>query len=190
MWDITNLDSPSLIGNHTAVTPAIDHNLYTRGNLVFESNYRAGLRILDISAAASGSMSEVGYFDIYPTSNSASFNGTWSNYPYFDSNVVIVSGIEQGLFILEPNMAADFRMEPTAVALNICGAGSDSTTFNLDSLYDYSSSVSMSVSGVPTGATSSFSNSPLTPTSLQPPGPRRASSRRCAAWPCTRRGGS
>ena len=164
MWDITNLDSPSLIGNHTAVTPAIDHNLYTRGNLVFESNYRAGLRILDISAAASGSMSEVGYFDIYPTSNSASFNGTWSNYPYFDSNVVIVSGIEQGLFILEPNMAADFRMEPTAVALNICGAGSDSTTFNLDSLYDYSSSVSMSVSGVPTGATSSFSNSPLTPT--------------------------
>ncbi len=164
VWDVSDLDSPSLIGNHTASTPAIDHNLYTRGNLVYESNYRAGLRILDISNAASASLSEVGYFDIYPSSDSAAFNGTWSNYPYFDSDVVIISGIEQGLFILEPNMAADFRMEPTAVTLNICGAGSDSTTFNLDSLYSYNSSVTMSVSGVTAGATSSFSNSPLTPT--------------------------
>ena len=31
------------------------------------------------------------------------FNGTWSNYPYFDSGTVIASGIEQGLFVLRPN---------------------------------------------------------------------------------------
>merc|ERR1712157_344243 len=40
-------------------------------------------------------------FDVYPNSDSANFNGAWSNYPYFPSGTVVVSGIEQGLFILE-----------------------------------------------------------------------------------------
>jgi hypothetical protein len=81
---------------------AIDHNLYTRGNFAFEANYRAGLSILDISNPLAPT--EVASFDVYPASNSANFNGAWSNYPYFDSGVVIVSGIEQGLFILRPHL--------------------------------------------------------------------------------------
>jgi hypothetical protein len=39
-------------------------------------------------------------------SDAPAFNGAWSNYPYFDSGVVIVSGIEQGLFILRPTLTA------------------------------------------------------------------------------------
>jgi hypothetical protein len=59
---------------------------------------------LDISDVANGNLLEAAYFDIYPSSNSASFNGAWSNYPYFDSGIVVVSGIEQGLFVLQPNL--------------------------------------------------------------------------------------
>ena len=44
----------------------------------------------------------MGFFDIYPNSDSASFNGTWSNFPYYDSGVVVISGREQGLFIVKP----------------------------------------------------------------------------------------
>lgn len=34
----------------------------------------------------------------------ASFNGAWSNYPYFDSGIIIVSDMERGLFVLRATM--------------------------------------------------------------------------------------
>ena len=58
-------------------------------------------------------MTEVAFFDIHPSNNATSFDGTWSNYPYFDNNIVIVSGIGDngnvdsgGLFILQFNEPA------------------------------------------------------------------------------------
>ncbi len=49
-------------------------------------------------------MTQVAHFDIYPSSNSNSYNGAWSSYPYLPSGNIIVSGIEQGLFVLQsPN---------------------------------------------------------------------------------------
>ena len=43
VWDISDLDSPALVGNHTSHLPVIDHNLYVMGDFVFQSNYEAGL---------------------------------------------------------------------------------------------------------------------------------------------------
>lgn len=102
IWDMTDLDAPRMIGFHQHSSPAIDHNLYIRGDYVFESNYRSGLRILDITGIANGALQEVGFFDVYPADNGANFNGAWLNYPFFKSGNVIVSGIEQGLFVLRP----------------------------------------------------------------------------------------
>ena len=104
VWDVSDLENPLLIGSYLSNNTAIDHNQYIKGGYSYQANYRSGLRILDISGVASASLTEVAYFDIYPGSDSANFNGAWSNYPYFDSGVVIVSGIEQGLFILRPNL--------------------------------------------------------------------------------------
>ncbi len=75
-----------------------------RGNLVYEANYRAGLRILDVSTINKDpeSVKEVGYFDVAPGSDSPGFSiGSWSNYPYFESGSVIVSSIDRGLFVLK-----------------------------------------------------------------------------------------
>lgn len=105
IWDTTDLDLPQLLAFEDGATGAIDHNLYVNGLFAFQSNYRAGLRIVDLHQAASGKLTEAAYFDIYPASNSASFNGNWSNYPYFASGSVIVSGIEQGLFVVRPTVA-------------------------------------------------------------------------------------
>jgi len=45
---------------------------------------------------------EVGYFDVNPVGdNEAGFNGTWSNYPYFESGTILVTGIESGLFMVK-----------------------------------------------------------------------------------------
>lgn len=107
MWDVQDVNNPVLLGYYDGKTPAIDHNLYVKGNLAYESNYRAGLRIIDITNRTNpSSWTEAGFFDVYPASDSAAFNGTWSNYPYFASGVVIVSSIEDGLFILKPNLSA------------------------------------------------------------------------------------
>ena len=104
LWDVSNLDDPVLIGVHDSTTTATDHNQYVKGNYTYQSNYQAGLRILNITDIANGNLSEEAFFDIYPGSDSPGFNGSWSNYPFFDSGIVLVSGIEQGLFILRPNL--------------------------------------------------------------------------------------
>jgi choice-of-anchor B domain-containing protein len=100
IWDVTSLDSPQLIGTFVSESRAIDHNMYVLGSLIYQSNYRAGLRVLDATGIASGQLEEVGYFDLYPASDAAQFNGTWSNYPYFPSGIIAVSHIEEGLFLL------------------------------------------------------------------------------------------
>ena len=98
--DISVLENPTLTGTHVASTKAIDHNLYVKGNYVYEANYRAGLRVLELSAISEGRLIDVGYFDIYPDDDNNAFNGAWSNYPFFASGIIIMSGIEQGLFVL------------------------------------------------------------------------------------------
>ncbi len=103
IFDVVDLRAPKVIGVYRGETPAIDHNLYTKGDLVYEANYRAGLRILDASRVADGELREVAFFDVYPAGDEAEFNGAWSSYPYFASGIVIVSGIEQGLFVLRPD---------------------------------------------------------------------------------------
>ncbi len=104
IWDLADLDAPVLMGHYVGPTPAIDHNLYVRGGYAFESNYRAGLRVLDVTGVAAASLTEVAYFDIYPADDDPGFNGNWNNYPFFPSGNVILSGIEQGLFVLRPNL--------------------------------------------------------------------------------------
>ena len=55
IWDVSDLDAPVLASLYDGPTPSIDHNLYIRGNLVYESNYRSGLRVLDASEIAARS---------------------------------------------------------------------------------------------------------------------------------------
>ncbi|WP_452220624.1 choice-of-anchor B family protein [Lacinutrix salivirga] len=102
IFDFSDLDNPTLSSTYTGPTRAIDHNGYVKGNEFFLANYRAGLRVLDISNISSPTnpMTETGYFDTYPNSNSANFNGVWSVYPYFASGNIILGDIEGGLFIV------------------------------------------------------------------------------------------
>ena len=100
IWDIADLDRPVLTRTHRGETQAIDHNMYVRDDYLYQANYRAGLRVFDLSRI-NDRLERVGFFDIYPADNASEFNGAWSVYPYFPSGVIAVSGIEQGLFLLD-----------------------------------------------------------------------------------------
>jgi choice-of-anchor B domain-containing protein len=101
IWDLSELDDPVLAGVYLAGSNATDHNLYVAGNLMYQSNYAAGLRIVDISDPENPR--EVAYFDTAPFAADAPgfFDGSWSNYPFFESGNILVTSHKQGLFILK-----------------------------------------------------------------------------------------
>jgi choice-of-anchor B domain-containing protein len=102
IFDFSDLDNPSLKSTYTGPTPAIDHNGYVKGNSFYLANYRAGLRVLDLTNIdlTINPITEVGFFDTYPSNDGTGFNGAWSVYPYFDSQNIIINDIESGLFIV------------------------------------------------------------------------------------------
>jgi len=110
---IINVEDPAnpfLVDTYTTGKAAIDHNLYTRDHVVYQANYRSGLRVFD--ALDPTNPVEVAYFDTFPNSDSAEFNGAWSSYPFFPSGNIIVSDIERGLFV----MRVDAPLRPLALA--------------------------------------------------------------------------
>lgn len=104
IFDVSDLDDPVVAKEYFGETAASDHNLYVRGNYIYESNYVAGLRVLDIKDPVNPV--EVGYFDTVPLGeNAAGFAGSWSNYPYFKSGVVAVTSMREGLFMIRARPA-------------------------------------------------------------------------------------
>ncbi|MBM4186213.1 MAG: choice-of-anchor B family protein [Gemmatimonadetes bacterium] len=100
IWDVTKLDEPVLVKEFYGTTAASDHNLYIRGRYMYQSNYIAGLRVVDVADPLNPV--EVGYLDTVPWGeNAPGFDGSWSNYPYFKSGTIVVSSISQGLFIVK-----------------------------------------------------------------------------------------
>jgi choice-of-anchor B domain-containing protein len=85
-------------------TRATDHNLFIRGDYVYLANDAAGFRILELVNPATADLEEIAYFDIYPRRDWSGLRGAWTAYPYFDSGIVSISGMEQGLFIVRPDL--------------------------------------------------------------------------------------
>jgi choice-of-anchor B domain-containing protein len=100
IFDVTDLDAPAYVSSYEGSTASIDHNLYVLGNRVFEANYTSGLRVLQFGDLAIGEISEVAFFDTYPGTDGASFNGAWSVYPYLPSGNILVSDTSNGLYVL------------------------------------------------------------------------------------------
>jgi choice-of-anchor B domain-containing protein len=102
IWDVHDLNNPIYMGDYMAPIPSSDHNQYVRGNFVYQSNYSGGLRILNLENIAEANLFEAGYFDTDNVNDNVGFNGSWSNYPFFESKNVIVSSMYSGFFVVRP----------------------------------------------------------------------------------------
>ena len=95
VWDVRELDDPVLAGEYINDTPDTDHNLYVVDDLMYQSNYGAGLRVFDVSDPAE--IDEIGYFDTDP--EGATGGTSWGNYPFFESRIVVFTSGRVGLFV-------------------------------------------------------------------------------------------
>ncbi len=103
IWDVAELDDPILVGEYFGPNSATDHNLYIKGDKMYQANYQAGLRVIDISDPENPA--EVGFFDTTPyDGDPTGFNGgAWTAFPFFESGTVIVSSSGEGLFVVRPS---------------------------------------------------------------------------------------
>ncbi|KAK4443557.1 hypothetical protein QBC34DRAFT_416944 [Podospora aff. communis PSN243] len=111
IWDIRSLEAPKQTGFYRSSAYGIDHNQFVINGLAYQSNYGAGLRILDVRSIkddpTGAGVKELGYFDIYPEDDGepnggvVDFVGTWSHYPFFKSGYILVNTIERGAFVVK-----------------------------------------------------------------------------------------
>jgi len=102
--NITNLTAPTVSTIYTGPTLAIDHNGYTIGNKFYFSNYTRGIGILDVTNP--NAPVQLSYFDTYPTTNGATFNGAWGVYPFLPSGNILISDIQRGLIVVREQSGA------------------------------------------------------------------------------------
>lgn len=144
-FDISDLNSPTLVSSWVGPTRAIDHNGFVRGNRYYMSNYERGVTVLDISDPLNPQ--QVGFFDTFGSSNNPSFNGTWGVYPYLPSGIILASDIQGGLYVLkdETQSASDNLVgfsqqqfsgsEGSDLALTVEKSGSQSMSVDYHIIY-------------------------------------------------------
>ena len=100
--DLSNLNITSLFQSNTGPTP---HNPFMVGNTCYIAYYQDGLQVYDVSSP--GSPVRLGYFDTHfqtpmggPYPNPA-YQGAWGAYPYLPSGRVLVSDMQNGLYVLD-----------------------------------------------------------------------------------------
>ncbi|HWM89288.1 MAG TPA: choice-of-anchor B family protein [Thermoanaerobaculia bacterium] len=123
LWDVRDLTDPRNFANHDHATAAIDHDQYVHQGHVYQGNYRAGLRILSVANVAQGTLEEVGYFDVVPADDAPAFSGAWGAYPFFRSGIILVPGMEQGLYVLRRSDLAQPTGPCKAGTQTLCLAG-------------------------------------------------------------------
>ncbi|KAK8079678.1 hypothetical protein PG997_007496 [Apiospora hydei] len=111
IWDIRSLEQPKQTGLFKGTVRGIDHNQYVVGDLIFQSNYGAGMRVYDVSSVpqdpTGNGVCEIAYFDIRPEDDglpgggSIEFSGSWSSYAWFKSGFIFINTIERGGYLVK-----------------------------------------------------------------------------------------
>jgi len=103
VWDIRNKSLPLLVGQiHPAPATAVIHLVIERDRVVHISYYTEGYVSVDVSVPAQPVV--VGNYDTY-VGPSSGFNGAWGVYPLPDSDVVYISDMQTGLYVLRTDTA-------------------------------------------------------------------------------------
>lgn len=96
-WDM--LASPPLkVSQYIAAGGTIPHNVMVDGDRLVVSHYTEGVHMLDVSDPERPRL--MGYYDTY-TGAPTGFNGAWGAYIFPGTNLIVVSDVNGGLFVIE-----------------------------------------------------------------------------------------
>lgn len=99
--DPENITVASLFAAIPNDLSSIPHNLLVRGNYLYVSYYYDGLRVFDISEPANPPV-QVLYYPTSSEPNFKSYKGAWGAFPYLPSGNILISDMQEGLFIFSP----------------------------------------------------------------------------------------
>ena len=99
-WDLRDPLAPRKVAEFIAAPGTIAHNVLIDGNRMIVSHYTEGVQLLDVSNPEQ--LRRLGFYDTYPGA-AGGFNGAWGAYIFPGSNLIVVSDINGGLFVIEYN---------------------------------------------------------------------------------------
>lgn len=132
-YDITDLTDIKELDRYQSNpgSNSIVHNTYILNDYAVTSWYRDGVVIVD--AHRPNNLVAVGNYDTYAGTGNG-FDGAWGVYPYLPSGNLIVSNIDEGLFVLSPTYVRAAYLEGTITNLNtgapVSGASVEFSTAN------------------------------------------------------------
>lgn len=111
-YDISDINNIRLLDQFRPLATigqgVIPHNVHVLDDYLVISHYTDGLVIVD--ASRPDNLIEVGNYDT-STGFVNNFHGAWGAYPFLPSGLILVSDIERGLFVIEPDYIRAARLE-------------------------------------------------------------------------------
>lgn len=119
MIDITDVTTPSVVTTfNSGVDPgSIPHNQIIMGNYLFVAYYHDGLYIYDISNPSSPVVT--GYYDTSIMPHNNDYVGAWGVYPFLPSGIVLVSDMQNGLYVLDISAAVGMNESALRESFNV-----------------------------------------------------------------------
>lgn len=118
--DVSDMLNITLLDTFSSGPVGTPHNPYIKGNdRLAVAYYKDGLQIFDISDPAD--VIRTGYFDTDPLDNGSSseYQGAWGAYIDLPSGNILVSDMQNGLFILDASQAMSIKIEKPKVAIPV-----------------------------------------------------------------------
>ena len=96
-WDLSNPLSPRKVSEYIANPNGIPHNVMIDGTRLVASHYTEGVHLLDVSNPERPQL--LGFYDTYEPAGSG-FLGAWGAYIFPGTDLIVVSDINGGLFVV------------------------------------------------------------------------------------------
>jgi choice-of-anchor B domain-containing protein len=100
-FDVSDVNDIVELDRYRSGGGVIPHNAFVKDDFAIIAYYRDGLVIVDASDPSN--LIEVGRYDTSPSYQGNGYNGAWGVYPYLPSGNILVTDIEEGLYVLTPD---------------------------------------------------------------------------------------
>lgn len=115
-YDVTDFANTEELDQYRPVASVgsgvIPHNVHVWNDYLLISYYTDGGRVVDASRPTN--LIEVGNYDTW-LGGDGGFSGAWGLYPFLPSQLVLVSDINNGLFVLEPDFVRACWLEGVVI---------------------------------------------------------------------------